>query len=751
MKHSKSSKTRWLALGGLAVAGVAYAATQITIGEPFSLSSGDNGHKPKIQRAGDGTLVVVYGDSPVGAQDVYDVKARAERKARDIFVQTCKPDATKTCDRSSDWTAPKNLSNSALKSTMQSQWRGKNDSSLLPFYGDIDKPNIKTSGPVMVVTWVSKYCPDDDVSDATPPADGAQNPIQRAIRYLELEERVIPFSCAWTAYSLDSGKNWSAAKQLSNGERDAKQDSSAGGFNTETRKGQIAISWQEDPQGLQLGEADGPGDGGSGAKVNGGTDVWYTYANVDLNAADAADRFKWAAAGGESGAFGYRITDNVTGTGIEGQLNPIFDANGNNVDPDLLQKGRAGASRPNIGMVSGNTIIAYEETKGSEGLAEGKFVRYHTFPFSQPPATADAKAGCIISNPLKNARRVRFLTQSAADAGADGIHVAVFWKEGIYDKGGPSDIVVRRAMGGITAAKMQPAVDAGCATSDFDAAMLLRNEQAENVSSRASTVTAADNGLTDDTERVYAENALAHRGVLRGPDLWIGFNYTADLVKMWAQLDNYNFWVRKYTLGSGWSLPRNVTNITDKRINVREPRFFGTPNSNTNAGFCDNADPALATKPEFCQDRNAVLLAWGTQENVSPYDPDGGDDLGIYITASRDGAETFAEPVRYSTAKGSLFDDDESAFEAQIVTRPDGKQFYGVWNQFNAVTKATAAEYASGDVKIVADPVVPPISGGGGGGCTIATGDAPLDPTLPLLAALGLGGLALRRMSTRRG
>ncbi len=59
MKHSKSSKTRWLALGGLAVAGVAYAATQITIGEPFSLSSGDNGHKPKIQRAGDGTLVVV--------------------------------------------------------------------------------------------------------------------------------------------------------------------------------------------------------------------------------------------------------------------------------------------------------------------------------------------------------------------------------------------------------------------------------------------------------------------------------------------------------------------------------------------------------------------------------------------------------------------------------------------------------------------------------------------------------------------
>jgi len=67
---------------------------------------------------------------------------------------------------------------------------------------------------------------------------------------------------------------------------------------------------------------------------------------------------------------------------------------------------------------------------------------------------------------------------------------------------------------------------------------------------------------------------------------------------------------------------------------------------------------------------------------------------------------------------------------------------------------STAAEYASGDVAVVPDPVVPPItppfSSGSSGGCTIATGDVPFDPTLPLLVALGVAGLGLRRVGARR-
>jgi len=211
----------------------------------------------------------------------------------------------------------------------------------------------------------------------------------------------------------------------------------------------------------------------------------------------------------------------------------------------------------------------------------------------------------------------------------------------------------------------------------------------------------------------FTENALAHRGVLRGGDLWIGYSYTTDLVKLWAQLDNYNFWLRKYTFAGGtgsWDLPRNVTNITDKRINVREPRIFGTPKSSTTA--CPTGLPGdpTTTDPTQCQNTNVIYLAWGTQENVSPFVPEGGADLGIYITASTDGAQSFFAPIRYSLAAGRLFEDDESAFESQVVTRPDGGRFYGVWNQADASVEVvpgvprTVAEYASGSITSIVSP-----------------------------------------------
>jgi hypothetical protein len=114
--------------------------------------------------------------------------------------------------------------------------------------------------------------------------------------------------------------------------------------------------------------------------------------------------------------------------------------------------------------------------------------------------------------------------------------------------------------------------------------------------------------------------------------------------------------------------------------------------------------------------------------------------LGIYITTSLDSGASFVPAVRYSTAKGSLFQDEESAFEAQIVTRPDGKRFFGAWNQNNSATNVTKAEYASGDVAIVEDPV----SVGDGGGCAYNP-EAKFDPTLPATLAAALAALGLRR------
>lgn len=729
-----------IAVAGLAAAGVAVAATLITVKTPFKLSDGVMGDKPKLQRMGDGTLLTAYGDSPAGAGMVYDVKAAEERTARDIFVKTCNPKtAPNACDSLSDWSAAINVSNSALQtSTGTFDWRGTLGApSTYP--GDTDKANIKTNGSVIVLTWVGKYCPDGDLGTA-----GLQASVQRGIQYLARDSRVIPFSCTWMSYSTNKGALWSTPQQLSTGERDAIQDASSGAYDSTTKLGRVNISWQEDPQGLQLGDADGPGDGASGANVNGGTDVWYAHAGVDLN------QTKPAKGSGSEYSTAYfnlqpavRMTDNWTGSyGVNGSVSFIYDGTGLNLDGTTagqqVEKGQAGAARPNIGMVGTTAIVAYEETKGSMELDSGKFIRYHAFPYNTP-LVAGNNVGCIISDPVKNARRVRFLTQSPADAGPGGIQLGIFWKEGSYDKGGPSDIRVRRGMGGLQPGSLVPAVDAACATSSYATAIALTSAKGENISSKAPSATVAN--LTDDTELNYTENALAHRGVLRGTDMWIGYSYTSDLVKLWAQLDNYNFWIRKFTVAGGWENPKNVTNIDSKSINVREPRIFGTPKSDTTFCPTGNATDPSTTDATFCQNTGVVYLAWGTQTNVSPYVPEGGQDLGEFVTVSMDSAATFATPVKLSKVQGVLWGDDESAYESQPLTRPDGTRFYAVWNQKNLSTLATYAEYTSGDLAQAADPV----SSSSSGGCTTATGQAPFDPMLPALAALGLIGLGLRR------
>lgn len=67
---------------------------------------------------------------------------------------------------------------------------------------------------------------------------------------------------------------WGKPKQLSTGERDAKQDAFCNGYDKVNKNVRTIITWQEDPEGLQLGEAADPGDSASGANVTGGTDIW---------------------------------------------------------------------------------------------------------------------------------------------------------------------------------------------------------------------------------------------------------------------------------------------------------------------------------------------------------------------------------------------------------------------------------------------------------------------------------------------
>jgi len=744
------------AIGAALVTTTAFAYTQLAIQDPIVLSTavgdavGTGANKSKLFRHRDGTLVSVYGDYVTAGNLVYDLKAQAERPARDLFVRTCNSIGT-DCMVEANWTAPVNISQSAALSSIDTDWDG--DGALEPFYGDAEKPNgfINPNG-VTVVSWVSHYCPDGDPATA-----GVQATTQRARLYIERDSRVIPFTCTWANYSTDYGATWQGPIQLSSGERAAKQDVNRGSANF------WAVTWQEDPTGLELGEAEGPGDGASGANVSGGTDIWYSYTDgaADGSVAEALPAVGWVF------SAPVRLTDNVDGTGTPGSLDIVFDGTGAAVDQGLIEKGSAGASRANLGAISSTIISAWEETKGSGGLDEGKFIRYLNFPVNAPPVGGTVTLpvvgdipvgtpGCILSDPEKNARRVRFVTQSPADAGAGAMQLGIFWKEGINTQGGPSDIMFRRAIGGVAPANMLPAVDIGanstdaitCDTSVYAETQQLEYVAADNVSSRTKDVAASGvDNLGDDTELQFTENALAHRGLLRGEDLWLGYSYTENLALLtYLNADNYNFWIRKFNVNDGWARPQQVSDESDPTVNVREPRLVGTQ---PNGDSCDAInDP---TGPE-CRNTDVFYVAWGTQTNVSPWAPEQAEELGLWITRTTDAGATFEPVVQLSVAQGvfggPLIDDEESesAFESQINARPDGDKFFAVWNQSNVAGDETYTEYTTGEPEEVADP---PANGGGGGGCTVGKADGHGDPLLPGLVLLALGFLGFRRWMGR--
>ena len=249
----------------------------------------DRAAKSRLVRLANGTLVAAYCDAVADdpAKYVYDLKADVERPARDIFVRTC-DSAGADCADPRNWTAPVNISKTAAQSSIDTDWTGDTDGSAerTPFHGDSGKPNIFGSGDRVVVTWVDKYCP----------GDGGQPTAQRTVTYLERNEREVPFSCVYAAHAsgnVGASVDWTV-KRLTDGSRDAHQDVNRG-----MQNGGWAVIWQEDPRGLQPGEAEGPGDGASGARVSLGTDVWYTYSGP----------------GGKFGAWQtpLRLTDNWTG------------------------------------------------------------------------------------------------------------------------------------------------------------------------------------------------------------------------------------------------------------------------------------------------------------------------------------------------------------------------------------------------------------------------------------------------------
>jgi len=607
----------------VAAASAALATPPFFFNEPFELSTtpvggvdGENASKGKLVRLefpdGQGgfetVLVSVYADAQ-GPQ-VWGFDALTH-DANDIF-------ATRSTDGGLSWSTPVNISNTANLSSIAADHDGDPVTPPLAYFGDSEKPNIFNNGKNILVSWVDRYVPTG---------------LQGTVVYPDSGLVEVPYAATYVVRSTDGGLTWSAPQLLSDGSRDAKQDvnrASAAGF---------VVTWQEDPKGLQPGEAEGPGEGGSGAKVSKGTDIWFT----SLRTSDFSS--------GTPFPTPRRITDNFTRT-----------------DKDGDESGIAGASRANTFVFGQTAIVAYEETKGTQGLDEGKYIRYHTFSaFDDSKPDSTSGAGWILSLPDENARRVRFIVQPGPMLSQSDVRIVWLYKQGLYDQGGPSDIMVRvgsidpddSASTGLRPQDLFPPIDPSATTR----AAAFNNTPGINLSSSMGL-----DALSDDNA---FEDARSHRGVLRGDSIALGYNWTPDwAVARFTDLENYNFFMRTSPDGGlTWADPVNMSNIDPvEKINTREPRIVGTPFS---------SNPATPTNTD------AFLVAWGTEINQYEHLSEGILDLDIFITRTDDFGETFAPVSMLTPARSS---DDIGHLESQLRLNPAGNEIAAVWQMADRST-----------------------------------------------------------------
>jgi hypothetical protein len=206
-------------------------------------------------------LISVYSDAGVSTMNAWEFDGK-EYLARDVFV-------TRSTDGGVTWSQPVCVSvdpttgqTFASSSTADADPDGILGPVVSQAYpGDCEKPQVfgnTQTGRNAVITFHCAYDMD------------GQGLNQSVVEYPEFGGISRPYHTTYVIKTSDGGLTWGDPQQLGDASRDAKQVAVRG-----SGPG-IALAWQEDPHGLQPGEGDGPGDGGSGAKASQGTDAWYT-------------------------------------------------------------------------------------------------------------------------------------------------------------------------------------------------------------------------------------------------------------------------------------------------------------------------------------------------------------------------------------------------------------------------------------------------------------------------------------------
>ncbi len=571
--------------GCCATALAVYAATALRTGITVNASqTATPTEKAKIARlsyASAGQFrkawVLTYADGPTGQQNVY---------ARVSF------------DDGTSWNAPVLLSRDAANAPTGGQ--PITVKGMLAFAADNDKPSIfappVTSGPMVLVAWNSAYCPQDPAAAGN--AGSYVSALQGAGDFDQDGTPDRPFHCEWVATTTDPAlQSWNVT-QLTDGTRDAINEV-LGGSSTGNA---FAMAWQEDPEGLQPGEAEGRGDGGSGSMVSGGTNIWYTHA------------------------------PSLGGTTLRANIAQLSNNN-------QRGSGQAGASRPNLQLSGTTAVVAYEET-ACEGATAGRCIVYHAFPYSAHDANY---SGAVLSDPTKNARRVRFVLQGATAAGSSPLRTLVFWRESsLTTPAAPADIVLRRGLA-------QPDLRPG--STGFLASDMLA-EPAQRMTD------AADKG----------GNANAHRAVVRGNTVVLGYDLTPDMdaanpEKTVPPTANYNFYTTRsdrHGEAGSWAAPQNISQIGYPTLTVVEPRLVPTPATVVNP-LTGKADPGDV------QNTNVIYASFSTESNTAP-----GLAGRVYVTRSTDAGASFEPYVPVSQALAGQS-------ESQLRPSPDGRSVLVLW------------------------------------------------------------------------
>jgi uncharacterized repeat protein (TIGR01451 family) len=559
-------------------------------------AAGTTADKARLLRMKDGTLVVAWHEGIEMTHEAWGLDGGVYAP-RDIFIVA-------SSDGGASWGEPLNVSNTATRTDASVLYDRHGDGTGLANYpGDSGKATVFAAGKNLVITWNDTYC-----------GNGRHGPAlyQGALGMIE-----VPYHCLYAARLTVSSGNITliSVDRLTDGARDVKNEMARG-----TGAG-FALSWQEDPEGLQLGEVRGDGHGASGAKVTKGTDVWYAW----IKGSEFANSTK-------SWHGPVPITDN-------------FD-----YENDTVTGG--GASRPIMAMAGSppTIMLVYEERKDSGGIDSGKYVRFHQFPFGAPQVS---QPGVIISAVGENGRRARVVAASTPGK-THGTRLLLMWRQGEGIQGAPADVMVR--VGSVPqGTDLGSDPDAGFRVEDLwpavDPEDPLNNEPGLNISGAE---------LSDPTSVDPETNSKAHRAVLDGDFIYAAYIQDPNVN---IHSDQFQYFLRRSDDGGlSWSAPMLASVGAPESATIIEPRLIKTP------GGVDSG------KPEDIRNPKVFVTAWGTE--IMPEDAMEPIRDALFVTRTVDRGLSFERIQAFHKSKTAPGQTDE---QIQLRMTPDGQNVYAVW------------------------------------------------------------------------